>query len=346
MPPPIIICIYLFHSVGKYGILFIICKIFLHFFLIMAFAKPKNQNISDLGFGSNPVSKNQRMLNPDGTANIQRAGLPWFKFDDTYTRLVSMSWSRFFVVILITYLAVNTAFAISYNLIGIENLDGAKGVTLRDQFFDAFFFSAQTISTVGYGHISPQGFLTSCLAAFESMLGLLAFALATGLLYGRFSRPTSKIEFSKKMVIAPFKDGKGLMCRLVNLRRNQLIEVEAQMYLSFNEIIDGKEIRSVIPLELERDKISILSLNWTLVHPINEKSPFYLKEMNELQMAEAEVFIMMKSFDDTFSQIIHTRTSYQNDEIEVNAKFEKMFHYNEDGRMVMDYQKLSAFEKS
>jgi len=306
----------------------------------MSFFKRKVQFNDDLGFGSNPVTKNQRMLNPDGSANIERTGLPWFKFDDTYTRLVTMSWTRFFFVILLAYFVVNTIFAVLYNLIGIENLDGAKGVTLRDQFFDAFFFSAQTISTVGYGHISPQGFITSVLAAFESMLGLLAFALATGLLYGRFSRPTSKVSFSKKMVIAPYENGHGLMCRLVNLRRNQLIEVEVQMVMSYNETVDGKHVRRFYPLALERDKIGILSLNWTLVHAITEDSPFYEKSLTELQQAEVEIFVMLKAFDDTFSQTIHTRTSYQDEEIEMDAKFDKMYYHNEEGKMVMDYSKL------
>ncbi|MNK54581.1 Inward rectifier potassium channel Kirbac3.1 [compost metagenome] len=312
----------------------------------MSFFKRKVQFNDDFGFGSNPVTKNQRMLNPDGSANIERTGLPWFKFDDTYTRLVTMSWPRFFLVILITYLLVNTIFAILYNLIGIENLVGAKGITLRDQFFDAFFFSAQTISTVGYGHISPQGFITSVLAAFESMLGLLAFALATGLLYGRFSRPTSKVSFSKKMVIAPYEGGHGLMCRLVNLRRNQLIEVEVQMVMSYNEMVDDKQVRRFYPLHLERDKISILSLNWTLVHPITEESPLFEKSLIELQLAEVEVFVMLKAFDDTFAQTIHTRTSYQDEEIEMDARFEKMYFHNEAGKMVMDYSKLDEVTRT
>jgi len=310
----------------------------------MVFFKRKAQLSDDLGFSTNPVIKNQRMLNPDGSANILRTGLPWFKFDDTYTRLVTMSWTRFFIVILIAYLIVNTLFAVLYNVIGIEHLNGANGLTLRDQFFDAFFFSAQTISTVGYGHISPQGFLTSCVAALESMLGLLAFALATGLLYGRFSRPTSKINFSKKMVIAPYENGKGLMCRLVNLRRNQLIEIEAQMVMSYNETVGGKPTRKFYPLNLERSKISILSLNWTLVHPITEESPLFEKTLEELKLAEVEVIVILKAFDDTFSQTIHTRTSYQDEDIEMNARFEKMFYHNEEGQTVLDYGKLDKIE--
>ncbi|OWK69266.1 ion channel [Pedobacter sp. AJM] len=311
----------------------------------MSFFKRRVQFNDDLGFGSAPVIKNQRVLNTDGTPNIERTGLPWFKFDDTYTRLVTMSWPRFFLVILIAYLIVNTLFAVAYNVIGIENLDGAKGITLRDQFFDAFFFSAQTISTVGYGHISPQGFITSVLAAFESMLGLLAFALATGLLYGRFSRPTSKVSFSKKMVIGPYQNQKGLMCRLVNLRRNALIDIEVQMIITFNEQVDGKLKRSFYPLDLERNKISVLSLNWTLVHPINEDSPIFGKTLDELKAAEVEIFVILRAFDDTFAQTIHTRTSYQDDDIEFDAKFKIMHYHNEQGKTVMDYSLFDKIEK-
>ncbi|MCX2430828.1 ion channel [Pedobacter sp. GR22-10] len=311
----------------------------------MSFFKRRVQFNDDLGFGSAPVIKNQRVLNTDGTPNIERTGLPWFKFDDTYTRLVTMSWPRFFLVILIAYLIVNTLFAVAYNVIGIENLDGAKGITLRDQFFDAFFFSAQTISTVGYGHISPQGFITSVLAAFESMLGLLAFALATGLLYGRFSRPTSKVSFSKKMVIGPYQNQKGLMCRLVNLRRNALIDIEVQMIITFNEKVDGKLKRSFYPLDLERNTISVLSLNWTLVHPINEESPIFGKTLDELKAAEVEIFVILRAFDDTFAQTIHTRTSYQDDDIEFDAKFKIMHYHNEQGKTVMDYSLFDKIEK-
>lgn len=311
----------------------------------MAFFRRKVQFNDDLGFGSTPVIKNQRVLNTDGTANVERTGLPWFKFDDTYTRLVTMSWPRFFLVILITYLIVNTLFAIAYNVIGIENLNGAKGVTLQDQFFDAFFFSAQTISTVGYGHISPQGFITSVLAAFESMLGLLAFALATGLLYGRFSRPTSKVSFSKKMVIAPYQNHTGLMCRLVNLRKNSLIDIEAQMFMTYNETIDGKLKRSFYPLELERSKISILPLNWTIVHPITEDSLLFEKTIEELKVAEVEIVLILKAFDDTFAQTIHARTSYQDEDIEWNSKFELMHYHNIAGKLVLDYSKLDKIEK-
>ena len=310
----------------------------------MAFFKRSNQFNDDLGFSSNPIIKNQRLLNVDGTANIDRVGLPWFKFDDTFTRLTTMSWTRFFVIIFIIYFLINVLFAFAYNFAGIDNLNGAVGITPIDKFFDAFFFSAQTISTVGYGHISPKGFLTSSLAAFESLLGLLAFAIATGLLYGRFSRPTSKVAFSDGMVIAPYMEGSGLMCRLVNLRKNQLVEIEVQMVLSYNELLEGKSSRKFYPLPLERDKVGILSLNWTLVHPINTESPLYNKSSKELALAEVEVILILKAFDDTFSQTIYARTSYQNEQIQKDKKFVKMFAANENGKLVLDYSKLHTVE--
>ncbi|MGY0041186.1 ion channel [Pedobacter sp. NJ-S-72] len=230
-------------------------------------------------------------------------------------------------------------------LIGIEHLKGAGGITPRDHFFDAFFFSAQTISTVGYGHISPDGFLTSCLAAFESMLGLLAFALATGLLYGRFSRPTAKVVYSENMVIAPYKDIKGLMFRLANLRNNQLIEIEIQVVLSYNETIDDGKKRRFYPLDLERAKIGLLTMSWTVVHPIDENSPLYEKTPEELAEAEVEILVLVKAFDDTFSQTVHTRTSYKDEDIIHNARFATIFSRDSNGQLILDLSKIGSIEK-
>ncbi|RZL46140.1 MAG: ion transporter [Pedobacter sp.] len=311
----------------------------------MAFTKRKHQNEDDLGFGNRPMGKNQRMMNADGTSNVKRIGLPIFSSDDTYNWLITMSWRKFMFIILIAYLAINILFACIYVAIGIENLNGAPGVTTRDHFFDAFFFSAQTISTVGYGHISPVGFITSCIAAFESMLGLLAFALATGLLYGRFSRPNAKILYSKNMVVAPYKDITGLMFRLANGRNNQLIEISVNMVFTINEVVDGKKTRRFFPLELERDKIGLLSLSWTVVHPIDEKSPLFGMTHEEMMEGETEVLILMQAFDDTFSQTVHSRVSYLDDHILFNSKFVSLISHDDEGVTTLDLSKLNTIEK-
>lgn len=310
----------------------------------MALFKRKSQIDDDLGFGTQPVLGDQRMMNTDGSSNIRRIGLPFIRTSDTYNWLISMTWKKFLFILLIAYLLVNILFASLYVLIGIEHLKGAGGITPRDHFFDAFFFSAQTISTVGYGHISPDGFLTSCLAAFESMLGLLAFALATGLLYGRFSRPTAKVVYSENMVIAPYKEIKGLMFRLANLRNNQLIEIEVQVVLSYNEQVGDQKKRRFYPLELERAKIGLLTMSWTVVHPIDENSPLYNKTAEELAEAEVEILVLLKAFDDTFSQTVHTRTSYKDENIIHNARFVTIFSRDSHGQLMLDLSKIGSME--
>lgn len=210
--------------------------------------REQNKLGNDLGFGIKPAVNNQTMMNRDGSTNIRRTGLPFFRTADTYNALITMKWSKFMLIILAAYLIINTLFAYLYVLIGIEHMNGVTRGSYLDNFFDAFFFSAQTISTVGYGHISPQGFITSCLAAFESMLGLLAFALATGLLYGRFSRPSAKILYSENIVVSPFENGQALMIRLANYRSSQLIELEAQALLSMNVTENDKIVRRYWPV--------------------------------------------------------------------------------------------------
>ncbi len=299
---------------------------------------------NDLGFGNHATLNNQRMINPDGSSNISRKGLPFFRTSDTYISLITMSWFKFIGIILLSYLTINCIFALVYVWIGIEHLNGTQGENTLGHFFDAFFFSAQTISTVGYGHISPQGFLTSWVAALESMLGLLAFALATGLLYGRFSRPYAKIIYSKNILVAPYQDGEALMFRMANYRSNQLIEVEVQIMLSINVEENGKASRKFWNLPLERNKINLLTLSWTVVHPINEDSPIYGFTKDDLNTCDAEFLVLLKAFDDTFSQTVHSRTSYQNEQVVWKGKFKPVYAPNEQGILEIDLSKLNEHE--
>lgn len=244
-------------------------------------------------------------------------------------------------------MVTNIAFAIIYNATGIHNLQGADGKTLIEHFFDAFFFSAQTLSTVGYGHISPKGILTNSIAAFESMLGLLSFALATGLLYGRFSRPSAKIAYSSNMLVAPYlQNQKGLMFRLGNVRSNTLIDLSVDVIFSYNEQVDGKIVRKFFPLKLERSKASILTLSWTVVHPLDEDSPLSHVSPDELKATNANFAVLMKAYDDTFSQTVHSRTSYQYDELIWGGKFIPAFYTDEDGKVSLDLSRISSFTKA
>jgi inward rectifier potassium channel len=301
---------------------------------------------NDLGFGPQPVIKSQPLLNKNGTVNVKRKGLSLFNTADNYHTLIKMSWGRFWLIILSGYLVTNLFFASIYVLIGTDSLYGGDSQNGVGRFMDAFFFSAQTISTVGYGHISPRGVVANSIAAIESMLGLLAFALATGLLYGRFSKPSAKIVYSSQMLVSPYNEaGKGLMFRISNLRRNVLIDLNVEVIFSYNEIVGDKAVRKFFPLELERNKVSILTLNWTIVHPLDENSPLADITPDDLEKTQASFSVLLKAFDDTFSQTVHSRTAYQYSDMVWGAKFIQMFNRDNDGRIVLDMSKISEFEQ-
>lgn len=300
--------------------------------------------VKDLGFGTQ--TPRQRSVNRDGSFNLEKTGLPFFRLDDLYTNLITMKWSRFIPMVLLFYIFINILFATTYYCIGVEHLSGVTGVSNRDKFFDSFFFSAQTISTVGYGHISPQGFITSIVAAFESLMGVIVFAVITGLLYGRFSAPKAKIMYSENAIIAPYKEGKALMFRIANRRKNQLIEVEIEVVVGMNVNENGNTIRRFYGLKLEAKKVSFFPLSWTIVHPLNEESPLYNFSAKDLEDADAEILTLLKGFDDTYSQIVHARKSYMYHEILWGKKFISIISQNDQGKTTLAIDKINAFEEA
>ncbi len=298
----------------------------------------------DLGLGvkSGPVAA--RGLNKDGSFNVERTGISRFSTSEVYHSLISMSWGKFGALLLTFYVADNIIFAFLYMMAGPENFTGVGGQTWFEQFLDMFFFSSQTVTTLGYGRTAPVGTLASTIAAIESMIGLLGFALVTGLLYARVSRPDAKILFSKNGVIAPYRDGKAFMFRMVNKRSNQLIEVEAEVVVSMTDKKSGNRIFEAMPLE--RSKINFFPMNWTVVHPIDEKSPLWGITKEELANSDIEFIILLKGFDDTFSQTIYSRTSYFREEILWGKKFTGMLSVGANGKRVMDISKLDDMEEA
>ncbi|MCC6690932.1 MAG: K+ channel, inward rectifier [Bacteroidia bacterium] len=227
----------------------------------MRFKKVKEpeQAGSDLGFG-NKDGGNARGLNKDGSFNVIRKGVPLLNKFETFHALISMSWIKFYLTVFSLYFIVNLLFAALYMLAGIENLAGIQGITYIDKFWESFFFSSQTLTTLGYGRISPVGELENSIASVESMIGLMSFALVTGLVYGRFSRPGARIKYSRVALIAPYKNTTAFMFRLVNERRNQLIEVEAGVTFSVRNKENNK-IRNFYGLKLEITKINFFPLS-------------------------------------------------------------------------------------
>src|ERR1017187_9382031 len=273
----------------------------------------------------------RRVINKDGTFNVRRRGATWRDFHP-YLHLID--------------LAVNTLFALGYFWLGPGQLQGGDASTESGRFLNAFFFSAHTLSTVGYGSISPKSLGSNIVASVESLVGVLGFAVATGLLFGRVSRPSAKIGFSEKMLVTPYQEITSLQFRVVNRRRNDLMEIEARVLLMTVEEKDGKPSRTYRQLKLEREKVLFMPLTWTIVHPIDSESPLAGLTAEDLERLQAEVMILIKAYDDTFSQTVLARYSSRSDEIGWNQQFAPAFSVDSDGDLVLELQKVGQLSES
>ena len=287
----------------------------------------------------------RRAINKDGTFNVRRRGATWHDFHP-YLHLINLGWAPFFGVLFLGYLVMNTLFALGYYWLGPGQLLGAAASTEAGRFFNCFFFSAHTLSTVGYGSISPKSFGANIVASVESLVGVLGFAVATGLLFGRVSRPSAKIGFSEKVLVTPYQEIASLQFRVVNRRRNDLMEIEARVLLMTVEEKDGQPARSYRQLKLERDKVLFMPLTWTIVHPIDSESPMYGLTAEDFERRQAEVMILIKAYDDTFSQTVMARYSYRYDEIGWNRQFAPAFSVDADGDLVLELQKVGELSDS
>ncbi|MFL6415512.1 MAG: ion channel [Bryobacteraceae bacterium] len=284
----------------------------------------------------------RRAINPDGRFNVRRTGSTW-RDAHPYLFLINASWGRFLVIVAITYVVVNTFFAIAYMAIGIEHLKGAVAATQWLEFTNAFFFSAHTLTTVGYGNMWPVGPAANTLAALVALAGLMTFAIATGLLFGRFSRPSARIGFSSKMLVAPYQDGLSLQFRVVNRRSNNLIDVESRLLLMTVQGENGKPQRKFEQLELERSQVMFFPLTWTVVHPITEASPLFGTTREDLEKLQAEVLVTMKAFDESFGQVVNSRFSYRYDDMVWGAKFVQSFEVEENGDLRLEIDRVGDY---
>lgn len=290
--------------------------------------------------GSNPYH-HHRLLKPDGTFNVEVRGLPWFRPSEIYQNLIQMSWMKFNLIVVAAYIVLNSIFALIYFLIGTEHLTNTIAGNAWHRFLDAFFFSSQSLTTVGYGRVAPHSTLASAVAAFESLVGLMSFALATGLLYGRFSRPNAKLIHSRNVIIAPYKGGKALMFRIANQRKSQLVSVEVKVTYKRNAMEDGKEVRHFFPLHIENAHMNMFPLTWTVIHPINHDSPLYGKKAEDFDKEDFELLVYFSGYDETFSNSVHARVSYKFTELIYGAKFLPNF-FEEIGKPTLhDLTKIS-----
>jgi inward rectifier potassium channel len=284
-----------------------------------------------------------RAINPNGEFNVRRTGVT-LRDVHPYLFLISSSWTGFSLIVLGAFITTNLLFASLYLAIGIDHLKGAEASTAGLRFLNAFFFSTHTLTTVGYGNVWPSGPMANAIAALEALAGLMGFAIVTGLVFGRFSRPSARIGFSENMLVTPYGDGSSLQFRVVNRRNNNLLELNAKLLLMTVEQVNGRMQRKYAFLELERDQVIFFPLTWTVVHPITPNSPLFGKTAADLADAQTEIMILIKGFDETFGQSVNARRSYRHDELIWGGKFSPAFEVDENGDLQLEVGKVGSFE--
>ncbi len=299
----------------------------------------RNRSEDDLGFGTRLTDSSIRLINPDGSFNIQRKGRLVLT---PYQWMLDLSWPTFFLVITLFYTLINTVFAFFFLLVGVENLAGIPDDSPIMDFAHAFFFSVQTFTTVGYVAIHPEGLAANLLASADALVGLMAFALATGLFFARFSKPQALILFSQNALISPYREGKAFMFRIAGKNHKKIINLSAVVTMTWIEKAEnGERIRRYAPMRLERSKIVLSPLNWTIVHAINPGSPLFGMDQSQMKDSQVEFLILVEGFDESFAQRVHASRSFTWKEVHWNRRFLPMY-YTEEGGTILELDKINA----
>jgi inward rectifier potassium channel len=301
---------------------------------------------ADTGFGTSN-NYGGRFINRDGSFNIRKEGQPgWQRFSLFYSMLNLPLW-KFSLALLFSYLIINVFFTAIYCLIGVDQL---TGIVRKDEWGvirEVFYFSMQTFTTVGYGRINPVGDAANVVASLEALTGIAGFAIITGLVYGRFARPKAFLTFSDHALIAPFRGGHALMFRFASYKDNQtLTDVEIRVSAALLVADNNKSGYKFYDLSLERSKVDFLPMNWTVVHPIDENSPLQGLSEEDMHAADLEIYVLVRGFDEVFSNVVQQRTSYTYDEIKHGKKFVPMYRESTDGKTtVVELHKLNDYSE-
>ncbi len=300
---------------------------------------------NDTGFGNNASSYGGRFINRDGSFNLRKEGMPFLTRFSIYHSMLTLPRWKFIALIVLFYLGINLVYTGIYLLVGFDQFQGMLAKTTWDKVKEIYFFSTETFTTVGYGRVNPIGDGANFVASIEAMSGFLSFALATGLIFGRFSRPRAYLAFSEVALISPFKEQTGLMFRLVSYKDNHtLTNVEIRVNIGLQVLENGANVYKYYDLDLERSRVESLPMNWTVVHPIDEKSPLMGFSFEDMKAADVEIYVLIRGFDDVYSNLVQQRTSYTYQEIQFNGKFVPMYRESDDGKTtILELHKLNEF---
>jgi inward rectifier potassium channel len=296
----------------------------------------------DTGFGTRD-NYGGRFINRDGTFNIRKEGQGFWQRFSLFQSMLNLPLWKFVGVIIIFFIGINLLFTATYLLLGPGQFMGMISNDRWSEIKEVYFFSTETFTTVGYGRVNPIGDGANFVASIEAMCGFISFAVVTGLIYGRFAKPKSFLAFSDFAVIAPYKNGMGFMFRFASYKENHtLTDLDIRVNAALLQQENGQSVYKFYDLPLERSKIDSLPMNWTVVHPIDETSPLMGFTEDDIRAADLEVYVLVRGFDDVFSNFVLRRTSYTYQEIQFNKKFVPMYRESEDGRTtILELHKLN-----
>jgi inward rectifier potassium channel len=285
------------------------------------------------------VNRDSTNIELDGKArdNIGRitSGAPRPRLSDLYFFLTTISWPLLLLIVVAVFGLINCLFAVGYMI------DGGVANARPGSFADAFFFSVQTMATIGYGVMAPRSFVSNIMVSIEALSGLTALAVVTGLVFARFSRPTARVRFSRVVVISPRDGVPSLMFRAVNQRSNRIVEAQIHVVLSRWETTkEGESMRRFYDLPLSRSRNALFSLSWTVVHPIVKGSPLFGETAASLKAARGMIIASLVGMDESFLQNVHVRYVWVADEVVWGMRFADVLHEFPDGTFSIDYSRF------
>jgi inward rectifier potassium channel len=278
----------------------------------------------------------------DGSTAASRIGVNPLSLSEIYNSLVTMSWLKFFLLLLILFLCLCFFFTTVNAIAGFENFNGLTSTQSAGRFWELFLYNAQTLTTVGGAGIVPAGFTNNIILTIESMTAMMGAAVITGLLYARFSKPSTGIIYSHNMLIAPFRSGKALMFRIANAKKNEIVELNVSVFLIINDLTSNK--RDVKVLNLERSYLPFLAHAFTIVHPLDEESPLKNFSWADNDKVQYEVGVWFNAIDRVTGQNVFSGHSYFMHEIIDDARFTSCMDVNDDGHFFIYLKKLSDYE--
>lgn len=300
----------------------------------------------DLGFGRVVAQQVRgRFLSRDGTPNSRKYGLGTQRSDRFYQEALNASWPQFLAWSIFAMLLLNGLFTAAYTALGSAALAGQEQMGISDTFLRAFAFSVGIFTTAGTGPMHAVGATATWLVIFESLLGPLVMLGLGGLLVARITRPRMSVRFSESAIVAPYRGGRALMFRMVNIKPGELSDVQVRLNLAWFEDVNGSRERRFHQLELERSTVEFFTLHWTVVHPITASSPLRGITPEGLHAAQAEFLVHVRAHEETFSTHVTSRMSYLWDEVRWDVKFADIFMQAEDGVIAIDVDRLDRTDR-